>query len=551
MHRRAWMQSVLTFGPWLAGMWFVYSKCVSPWMHRIDLKNALLSILCDISAAIWFAVLGWASYHLLCQIRGALTRTITLPAAQGEKRTQFFIFYLTCDDFQPVSAKSCLMQDYPARQYQVAICDDSTTPHYIDLIRTFVAEGRKKRWPRVLSLRRPDRVGFKAGNLNHAFDTLVDIPSSPADWVVVVDADQVLPTSFLRDLDRVCHQAPASVGFVQTMNCSATRLQQANSSKSATPFQFFYGFEIDVFYERDLRARSNFGFMPFLGHGGAIRSSVWKTVRFPLVVSEDFAFTIKCINQGFRGLYVPAISSYEAYPRDFSSFVTRLCKFTAGTAELLKEPETRRFLRCAPMSQRVDFLLLLGWYPLVTLLLLNLYVSAFVCYRLNVLGFPILHPALPYFFFAMFAVCIGIYWTVGSLARAVSFWFRSVTLYQSTLPLVASTFIYYAVCGRRPQFLRTPKDDSIPRHSSLDSMMVGLGTIGLALAAVWPSPFSFVVASHSIAQAAFPLLRWVNGRGVRGYLAKAVLLVPGILLLLALLSMWVPAKFYISPLIGR
>ena len=79
------------------------------------------------------------------------------------------ILYTTCNDFLESSVISCLHQDYS--NYKVYILDDSNDPDYIETIDSF---GRKHS-ERVQIIRRKDREGFKAGNMNHALEQYVKL----------------------------------------------------------------------------------------------------------------------------------------------------------------------------------------------------------------------------------------------------------------------------------------------------------------------------------------------------------------------------------------
>lgn len=533
---------------------------VLPWMRHTDLDSVALAILCDASAGIWVIVLCWSWYHLVYQLN-----SVFAPDAPDrsdsqrnqyddeEHKTRFVLFYLTCDDFQDACCDSCLQQDYPANMYRVVICDDSLAGSKYQLdAQDFANRPHPKppRGPDVSLFRRTreGKDGFKAGNLNAAFKETIPNPANMEEWVVIVDADQTLPRHYLKGLDIVLRCQPEDVGFVQARNsCALPQSGQPSGRRPDTKFQGYFGFEVEVFYTRDLRARLTFGLTPFLGHGAAIRTKTWNEIGgFPLLVSEDFAFTIRCINRGYRGIYAPEVVSYEAFPLNFSSFVIRLTKFAAGTAELFRNTETRKFLREAPLAQRLDLVMLLAWYPLMPLVLGNLYLSAFVCYKLSAVGVSLLHPAMPYLFLLMFALHIYVLWSVGPFWRAVTFWFHAVALYQSTIPMAAWSFVRFMFGRRSPGFSRTPKEDADPIHSLADVVMLGIGLAGLAAAFWWRSPFSFLVGSHGASHILFPLFRWINVDKLRGRVARALLWLPGALLIGALFAMWAFAKFQVT-----
>lgn len=97
------------------------------------------------------------------------------------------ILYLTMNDFQYRAAFSCLDQDYA--NYHLYILDDSTEEESKQEVDQF-----KNRFsPKVTVIRRKNREGFKAGNINHALRHHV----TDADYFAVIDSDGVIPADFL------------------------------------------------------------------------------------------------------------------------------------------------------------------------------------------------------------------------------------------------------------------------------------------------------------------------------------------------------------------
>ena len=545
MRRTSRTAVVRVFLLWSIPSVIVLLRFVLPWMRRIDLRDPVLSVLCHISATIWFVVLCWSWYHLVCQLSASFKRLPQTLAEEVQHRTRFVILYLTCDDFNETCCVHCMQQDYPVESYRVLICDDSKGKSYRKLVEDFCDRHK------VAPFRRRPKTGFKAGNLNAAFRDEICRRPEPEEWVVIVDADQTLPPDYLGRLDVALRDMANDVAFVQTMNRPEEENPNVIHRHTTSTFQRYFGLEVDVFYHRDVVARMDYGFLPLLGHGCAVRTSAWRTMGgFPAAVSEDFAFSVRVANMRSTGTYAPEVVSYEAYPRDFSAFVVRLMKFAAGTAELFRSRETREFLLGCPGCAQLDFVLLLAWYPLMPLVLANIFLSTYVCHRLDFLGLTLLHPLLPYFFLLMFGLNLCVFWTVAPFQRAATFWFRCVALYQSTIPAAAYNFVRYAFSGARPPFLRTPKEDARPRHGALDVCMPILGVFGLCAALRWRSPFSFVLASHSVAHVFFPLFRWLNVDNLRGVFARTLIFLPGALLIVALFAMWASAKFSVELLRG-
>ena len=114
------------------------------------------------------------------------------------------ILYTTCNDFIEKSVQSCVDQDY--KNFKVYILDDSRQPEYKLRIDTFASKYPK----RVVVVRRPDKKGFKAGNMN--FELTHFATDEP--YFAIADADEILPRDFLLKLVPVI-ESDDSCGFVR------------------------------------------------------------------------------------------------------------------------------------------------------------------------------------------------------------------------------------------------------------------------------------------------------------------------------------------------
>ncbi len=421
-------------------------------------------------------------------------------------------------------------QDYDPDRFKVLICDDSSDHRFIAEIDRFAVKN-----PRAKLVRRQDRKGYKAGNLNQAF---VSKECGDVDWIVVVDADQRLPEKYLGQLGRAVAELPEEIAFAQTGHDPA-----GIADPACTRFQEALETEIRLFYERDLSLRQQWGFLPALGHGLAVRSSSWRALGgFPAVVSEDYAFALAVSGSGRRGIYLEEIRSSEAFPRDFNAFVVRLRKFAGGSAELITTVVWRFLRGRAAVVEKLDFVMLLLWYPLLPLLLLNGFLSAYVCHHWWELRVSALDPILPYLFLSMFLLTIPVIVSgARSTGSAIRYWFWSTAVYTAAIPTASWHFLVHLF--RRPVFERTPKrEGDAPRLVLAGAMTALLGLLAIALSLLWWSPFTPLLAAYGTAYAAFPIFPALHRQGVTGRLARLVVLVPGLLVLLALYTMWVWAK---------
>jgi cellulose synthase/poly-beta-1,6-N-acetylglucosamine synthase-like glycosyltransferase len=110
----------------------------------------------------------------------------------------------------------CCALDYPADRVEIQVLDDSTDDT-TELVARKVAE-HSARGVAIAHLRRPDRAGFKAGNLQYGWQ------AAHGEFIAVFDADCVPDPDFL--LETLPHFHDPRVGIV----CAGTRHLNADHS---------------------------------------------------------------------------------------------------------------------------------------------------------------------------------------------------------------------------------------------------------------------------------------------------------------------------------
>lgn len=249
------------------------------------------------------------------------------------------ILYTTCNDFVEESALSCVRQNYAG--VTVYICDDSSVQSFKDRIDQFAA-----RFPGLVKvIRRPDRRGFKAGNVNHALaEHAIDEP-----FFVLADSDEVMPPDFLKRLVPLMLNDP-TLGFVQANHRS--------NPADPSPLAKAMGIGIDIHWRWYHPLRNEYGFVMLLGHGALLRRKVWEEIGgFPELVSEDLAFTVSARELGYRGRFAEDVVCYENFPEDIRAFRIRHMKWTRGTCEFLaKCMAPALFSRRIPLVEKLDML---------------------------------------------------------------------------------------------------------------------------------------------------------------------------------------------------
>ena len=250
------------------------------------------------------------------------------------------LLYTTCNDFVEQSLLSCLRQDYA--NFKLYILDDSSDPHYKRQVDGFAA-----RYPeQVKVVRRPNRQGFKAGNLNHGL-TRAAITEP---YFALVDADEILPRNFIsRLLPRML--AEPQCGFIQANHKS----NPINESKLARAM----GPGIDSHWKWYQPLRNEYGFVMLLGHGALVRRQAWAEAGgFPELVSEDLAFALACREQGWHGRFAEDVTCYEDFPETVRAFRVRHMKWTRGTCEFLSKQLWQLLKsRTIPFVEKIDVLI--------------------------------------------------------------------------------------------------------------------------------------------------------------------------------------------------
>jgi cellulose synthase/poly-beta-1,6-N-acetylglucosamine synthase-like glycosyltransferase len=528
---------------WLAllglAVWGWVDQSEWAWQGNPDLGVA--APLAVISALIWWCVLLWAIHHLTFQL-GSLMLNSPPKASPDPTGPPIAILYTTCDDFNTRSCKSCVQQDY--QNFRVLILDDSSIQDYKNMVDAFCAEWQP---PKCELVRRDGRDGFKAGNLNHGLAHVVN-----EEWVLLVDADQVLPTSYLSTLASRIPVADISVAFIQTSN--DVEVEDARTSR----FQRALALTIPLYFFRDLSLRQRFGFVPLLGHGALVRRGALKETNefpeefpegcpegFPEAVSEDYAFAMQTARKGQTGLFAETPAGTESLPHDFGGFMLRLRKYAGGTAELFRM-KLIPFLRShhVQVVEKWDGLMQLGWYPLMPLVTLNGFLSAFVVHRLWEAKLPYLSPVLPFLYAWMLLALLCLYLSVthrrvrSALRSVATVYFWSTALHAAAMPIASISFLRHLLLPQ-PSFPRTPKNGEAQDLKGTSIVfMIALGLLAIAAAVYWNSPFSPVLVGQGVAYGSYPLYGKLCAESLPGEFSRIAIFAPGALMLFGLFTMW-------------
>lgn len=270
-------------------------------------------------------------------------RAVMLPAAGSigdGGPSRIALLYCVCDHIDADAVLTSSRQDVAV---DVVVLDDSRDP---DVVRRIDALGRRHGW-RVL--RRADRAGFKAGNLNAGVKAL----RGQYDAFLVCDSDVVLGP----DVARLCAAALAD----ETV---AVAQAAPTAAPGRTAFARYFGPLLDTHLGTTRRGRAAHGVTAFLGRGALVRAAAIEDVGgFPQVVAEDLAMTVALRRRGWRIVDVDT-SFTEDYPIDYGAFRVQMRKTAEGAVELLRHP---RWVRGLDFRVRADLLLETALVPAAAL----------------------------------------------------------------------------------------------------------------------------------------------------------------------------------------
>jgi cellulose synthase (UDP-forming) len=313
-------------------------------------------------------------------------------------------------------------------------------------------------------LRRPDRAGAKAGNLNHALQ-VTDAP-----FVAVLDCDH-LPDERLLEAT-LGHLADPRAGFAQTpqyyANHDTGEIPAAAWSQQA------------LFFGPIARGKDGHDAMFCCGTNVVFRRAALADVGgFPQEsVTEDFELSIRLHEAGWSSHYVPEVLASGLGPEDMASYVSQQQRWSRGCLAPL--PAVLR--SGLPLRLKVQYALsasyfLTGWTVLI-------YMS-FPVIRLVTGAQPLaavsadqfLGHFVPYFGLAVLAVMTfgrGTYTFRALALQAASFWIH-----------VQATIL---VLLRRPgTFVVTPKQGARERQPrtvapalTAIAVLLGVAVVGLA-----------------------------------------------------------------------
>lgn len=362
-----------------------------------------------------------------------------VEAYEVKEYPRFLLLYCTYNDFHRSALEASMAQDYP--NFEVFILDDSTKESKKAEVDVFAKEKG------VTVVRRKDRTGFKAGNLNHFL-----FRYQSYDYFVVLDSDEILPPNYLFEACKYFGALP-KVGAMQARHVA---------TKGENAFQSLLGMSVKSNGRTAQEVKNFFGANALLGHGMAVSRQCYEaTGGFPHVVAEDISFAVLIKNAGYEIVYAPNILCKEAFPTDYVSLKKRQCKWTQGNLEYMQRYHGQIMSSRMRWFEKLDMILSHYMLPIVPVLsfllvavniLLGLFDYAVVRHSLFIYAMMtlfLLSPLIPDLF---------VYTKTPKAKWLLPYFLLNIVTYASMAPMMLRT-VWLGVFGKRATFLVTPKQN--------------------------------------------------------------------------------------------
>ena len=350
--------------------------------------------------------------------------------------------YCTCNDFDGESLEKSLRQTYP--YFDVVILDDSTSDEYKQRVNEFaLSRGIKV-------VRRQNREGFKAGNINNYFQS-PECKAKNYAYYVILDSDEILPENYLYESLKYFY-AYDNVGIVQANHIS---------DRNRNFFMRLFHVGVNSHWPTYQTMKHFYGFSTMLGHGAMIKRDCYeKAGGFPPLVAEDLCLSIEARSYGYFVAFAPNIVCREEYPVDYVAFKKRHSKWTQGNLEFIKKYSDRIARSNMRWFEKMDIVLFTYNLPLTAVFAFFIFANLMIAPLLgvdigSVYAFWMILPTVIFFFSPMLNDFITWAFRLNPL-RTIVYTFSVIMLYGSmlTTSLISATL---GLFGKKAKFIVTPK----------------------------------------------------------------------------------------------
>ncbi|MEM7659806.1 MAG: cellulose synthase family protein [Bacteroidota bacterium] len=228
--------------------------------------------------------------------------------------------------------------DYPKNRYEVQLLDDSTD-ETVEVAAKKVAELQAKGLD-ITQVRRPDRVGFKAGALGYGLEF------AKGDFVAIFDADFLPKPNYLRAT--MAHFTDDNIGVVQA------RWEHINRDYSL--FTQAQAFHLDAHFTIEQFSRGQEGlYLNFNGTAGVWRKACiidaggWEADT----LTEDLDLSYRAQIKGWRFRYVDEIGAPAELPVEMGAIKSQQYRWMKGGAEVARKMLWKVWRSDAPLIRKI------------------------------------------------------------------------------------------------------------------------------------------------------------------------------------------------------
>jgi hypothetical protein len=248
-----------------------------------------------------------------------VARNAAVPPRLASLQTRPRVALLYCTRDDAVLECLTLLKYQRYDNLDIFIMDDSETEYYRELTNS----------SGYTIVRRPDRQGFKAGNINYWLRNWGKL----FDYFVILDADSVLPPDFVEQMLMYGeHPENSHIALFESRILGwapTSALQQAQAV------------QLEMASNASIRLSNRLGVTLSNGHNNLCRTSHLISVggfdeRY---VSEDQATTLNLIALGLS-CYIVDVTSYEIVPPSLSALKRRTRRWVRNDLQLMSHPWT-------------------------------------------------------------------------------------------------------------------------------------------------------------------------------------------------------------------
>lgn len=185
------------------------------------------------------------------------------------------LVYCTCNDFDGHSLERSIKQKY--HNFDVVILDDSNNEEYKKEVDKFATKHNIK------VVRRENRIGFKAGNINNYLMQDECRYEKKYDYFVILDSDEIIPENYITECLKYFY-AKKNIGIVQANHVS---------TRNRNFFMKLFHIGVNSHWPTYQTMKHFYGFSTMLGHGAMIKSECYYATGGGLSSSCSRGFMFK------------------------------------------------------------------------------------------------------------------------------------------------------------------------------------------------------------------------------------------------------------------